>query len=85
VGKLLLFLLVAIALYVLLSGATRAVVDKVRRWYSRSSYDASDTNSESMVACSYCGTHIPVSEALRLSDKIFCSEEHRRISQTSQP
>ena len=85
VGKSLFFLLVALALYVLWGGVARAVIEKVRRSVSRRPHDVSRANSELMVSCSYCGTHVPVSEALRLRDISFCSEEHRRISQTSQP
>lgn len=84
-GKLLFFLLVALALYVLLSGVARIAIEKVKRRVSLSSNDASRTESEQMVSCSHCGTHVPISEALKLGEKRFCSEEHRRTSQTSKP
>ena len=84
VGKLLFFLLVALTLYVLLRGVAGAANKKVRRGASRSPRDDSRADLVLMVSCSHCGTHFPVSEALKLGKKSFCSEEHRRISQTSQ-
>jgi uncharacterized protein len=31
-----------------------------------------------MVACAHCGLHLPRGEALEVSSRFFCSEEHRR-------
>jgi uncharacterized protein len=30
-----------------------------------------------MVACAYCGVHVPETEAIRDGDKRYCCEEHR--------
>lgn len=31
---------------------------------------------EDMVSCSYCGIHLPKSEAIRDRNNYFCSDEH---------
>ena len=36
--------------------------------------------SEAMVSCSYCGVHIPASEALTsVSGALVCSNEHQKL------
>ncbi len=38
-----------------------------------------DANAqEEMLACGYCGVHLPRSEALAGPGGVFCSEAHRR-------
>jgi uncharacterized protein len=32
--------------------------------------------AENMVACSTCGVHIPLNEALRQGNQYYCSKEH---------
>ncbi|MFC7289466.1 PP0621 family protein [Herminiimonas glaciei] len=40
---------------------------------------ASTREIEAMLSCAHCGTHFPASEAVRDgSDRVFCSDEHRR-------
>jgi uncharacterized protein len=34
--------------------------------------------AEPMVPCARCGVNVPRSEALEISGRFFCSEEHRR-------
>ena len=34
---------------------------------------------ENMVACAYCRLRLPESEAVAVSGKFFCSDEHRRL------
>lgn len=35
--------------------------------------------AEDMVICAHCGVHLPQSDSLRLGNRFFCSEEHRRL------
>ena len=35
---------------------------------------------EQMVNCSHCGLYLPRSEAVPQGDRLFCSEEHRRLA-----
>ena len=37
---------------------------------------ASNTESEKMVRCAQCGTHLPISRAVAHKEKHFCSREH---------
>jgi uncharacterized protein len=83
VGKLLFFLLVALALYVLWGGLARFMALRARGDAPQNTPDASQAIPELMVSCSYCGTHIPLGETLKLREKNFCSEEHLRISQST--
>lgn len=34
---------------------------------------------ERMVGCSQCGVNLPVSDAIEVRGRFFCSEEHRRL------
>jgi Cys-tRNA synthase (O-phospho-L-seryl-tRNA:Cys-tRNA synthase) len=36
-----------------------------------------DNNVELIVSCAYCGVHVPVSEAVKHADVVFCSALHR--------
>lgn len=35
--------------------------------------------SEDMIACSYCGTHVPKSLGVELDGKFYCCQEHSEI------
>ena len=35
--------------------------------------------SEDMVACDYCGTHVPKSLVVHTDSKNYCCEEHARL------
>ena len=70
-GRILFFLLLGLALYLL--------------WRSMQSRDGGKRTSrppepalQAMVSCAKCGLHIPRHEALPLGDRFFCCEEHRR-------
>lgn len=70
-GRILFFLLLAVAIYM------------VWRWMQRSDSvsRASHTDQrapQAMVSCATCGLHVPRQEALALGDRFFCCEEHRR-------
>jgi uncharacterized protein len=54
-------------------------------WRSRRSADGKPSGKAShppappqdMVACAYCGVHVPQADAIRLAGHTFCSSEHR--------
>ncbi len=67
-----LILLLIIALVVLL----------IRKLLTSSSHSGQTKPSKTtgnMVRCSYCGLHVPESEAILLEGKHYCSEEHKRL------
>jgi uncharacterized protein len=68
VSKLLLLLIAAAVVYFLVIGHAR------KRRASASPAPA----AEPMVPCAHCGVNVPRSEALEVSGRFFCSEEHRR-------
>ena len=73
VGRLILLLFLALVAYLLLKGSkapSRHGKDKV----------AADRPAERMVECDHCGVHLPESESVRVGEKHFCSEEHRRLA-----
>lgn len=44
-----------------------------------------DSEPEPMRQCLHCGAYFPASEAIAdAPDRVFCSEEHRRLHHTSQ-
>ncbi len=68
-GKIILFLILALVAYMAIRGAVR-----------RSRPPATgDTPPERMVACMNCGVNLPRSEALEEDGQFYCSEEHRRV------
>ena len=68
-GKIILFLVLALVAYMVIRGALR-----------RSRPPATgDAPPEHMVACTHCGVNLPRSEALEESGQFYCSEEHRRV------
>lgn len=38
----------------------------------------SETKSQDMVSCAYCGIHLPKSESLTSDGKYYCCEAHSR-------
>ena len=40
--------------------------------------------SDNMVACHYCGLHIPSGEAIKVENHFFCCEEHRQLGNNQQ-
>jgi uncharacterized protein len=69
VGKILLFLVLALVVYLMIKGAARAG----KRTGSRAK------SAENMVACARCGVNLPRSEAFEGEKGFYCSEEHRRL------
>lgn len=72
-GKIILFLVLAAAAYLIIRGAMRA-----RRASSRPE-DRAGKPAESMKACARCGVNVPSSEALEADGRYYCSDEHRRL------
>lgn len=72
------FILIAAALW-LLFGLARSVFRK------RSKSDAAtQSQTEKVVPCAHCGTYLPVSDAVRARDALFCCEDHARRSGSRQ-
>ncbi len=68
-GKIVLFLVLALVAYFVIRGAVR-----------RGRRPATGAKpAEYMVACRHCGGNLPTSEALQEAGHFYCSEEHRRL------
>lgn len=70
-GKLLILILAALAVYFLWKG--------LRRPPDRATGAGTSSEGERMVDCSECGVHLPISEAIQSQGRYFCCEEHRRL------
>ncbi len=66
-GKIILFLVLAFAVYMVVKGAVRRNQPPA----------VDDRPPERMVACGRCGVNVPRSEALEEDGRFYCSEEHR--------
>ena len=72
VSKVIFFLLVIVALYVLVRA-------KRGRGASAPGPRSRDDMAEAIVACAHCGVHVPSSEAITADGRSYCCEEHRQI------
>jgi uncharacterized protein len=72
VGKVILFLVLAVVAYLVIRWVTRAKRDTPAD-------KRTQTPVENMKACARCGVNLPRSEALEADGQYFCSEEHRRL------
>jgi len=43
---------------------------------------AEKTEANLMVACDYCGTHVPTKNAIRTGSGVYCSTEHLEQDQS---
>jgi uncharacterized protein len=73
-GRVLFFLLLAIAIYLL----WRSLKPRIR-----GTQNVDRAVPQTMVSCATCGLHVPRQEALLLGDRYFCCEEHRRNAPTA--
>jgi uncharacterized protein len=73
-GRILFFLLLAIAAYV----GWRWVRSQRLRDSREQQRGSGDRPAEAMVSCATCGLHLPRREALVLGERHFCCEDHRR-------
>ena len=71
-GRVVLLLIIAFAIYLLFRGFARNQVKK------RDSEDAIDNSrAEDMVACTRCGVNMPRSAAREVAGKLVCNENPR--------
>lgn len=70
-GKLLLVVLVALAVFWILKA--------YRKHVELPSSPSRGRAVEDMVRCAHCGIHVPRSESLSSGERYYCSEEHRRL------
>ena len=70
-GQLLRILVILIGVWLVLSIIKRALA-------ARRKPRASHASIAKMVACDHCGTHVPESDAIRVGDRHYCSEEHQK-------
>lgn len=75
-GKLVLWIVLGIAVYLMLRQAQR--VGGKRKSRPKPSSPA----VEVMVSCAHCGLHVPASESIESGGRYYCSEEHRRLGAT---
>ncbi|HTN47970.1 MAG TPA: PP0621 family protein [Burkholderiaceae bacterium] len=73
-GRILFFLLLAVAAYVVWKWLQRASTGRTTDQRRSSAAPA-----QAMVSCAHCGLHLPRSDALVAGDRYFCSDEHRRL------
>lgn len=73
-GRILFFVLLAIAAYVAWRWVRSQKLSDARKQRSGSE----QPQAEAMVSCATCGLHLPRREALLLGERHFCCEDHRR-------
>jgi uncharacterized protein len=73
-GKLVVLLLVAVAIYLLVKGLKKPAAPPARK-------PAASIAGERMVTCAHCGINLPESDATAAGFRFFCSDEHRRLAE----
>jgi uncharacterized protein len=73
-GRILFFLLLAVAAYVGWRWVRSQRLGDSRKSQPRTGVRPAET----MVSCATCGLHLPRQEALLLGERFFCCEDHRR-------
>lgn len=79
-GRVLFFVLLALAAYVGWQWMRRSAVRDRRGAEARSRPDSAP---QLMVSCAVCGLHLPRQEALTAGDRFYCCDEHRQRGQAS--
>jgi len=64
-SRLLLFIAVAVLIYLLI------------RIYRKGKPPKDKKNVEDMVRCAHCGVHLPKGESIQAEERFFCCAEHR--------
>jgi uncharacterized protein len=72
-GRLLLFVLIALAVYLMVKGSTRRSALRDRDAPSR----AAMARGEDMVTCARCGVNVPKSEARAEGGRLVCADNPR--------
>lgn len=75
VGKFLVLLLVAVAIWFLVKGLKKPSAPREPR-------PAKSLSGERMVSCAHCGVHLPESDATASWEHFYCSEDHRRLGES---
>lgn len=73
-GKFLVLILVAVAVWFLFKGLRKPAPPPKRR-------AAETLAGEAMVTCAHCGVHLPRSDAADAGSRFYCSEDHRRLGE----
>lgn len=72
-GRILFFVLLAIAAYVVWMWLRRSASNGAPRTHA----PRTDT-PQAMISCAHCGLHLPQQEAQPMGERFYCCEEHRR-------
>ena len=75
-GRVLFFILVGIAIWLLWRGSVRVTSRPGAHEASRSEH------GEDMVQCARCGVHLPRSESITTQGRFYCSPDHQRLHQS---
>jgi len=75
-GRILFFALIVLFFFWVIRAYRRTIKKRQEELHHMQSQPI---EGEDMVRCVYCGVHLPKSESLTSEEKIFCSEEHRRL------
>jgi len=59
------------------------VLREVRRLRDRPNRNTKKRRFAKMVACDHCGMHVPESQAIRVNERVYCGEAHRRAAERS--
>jgi len=70
-----------LVLLVVLAVAAWLVLREVRRFRARRDGQSRARSYAQMLACDHCGTHVPEAQAIRVDNRVYCSEAHRRAAE----
>jgi uncharacterized protein len=74
VGKVIIFLLLAVAVYWWL---------RKPRANARPDRSPPPNEPETMISCAYCGLHVPLRESVAVDGRYYCGIEHRNLDGNS--
>lgn len=67
-----------IALFAIIWGVAR-FISLAQRKNEAAARSRPEAQRELIIRCAHCGVYVPSSEAVRDGNRIYCSEEHRRL------